>query len=162
MKHYLLPLLAGAGLFLVVPADADVVRPAPDIRWMDVAGKPQSLSKFRGQPVVVLITPSQRTWRFRMQLTRLRPIFERLAAQNVVFVAAFTEQPGRVASNIPFAIASDGPRAGFDFGSPDRFAIAIIGRDGNIDYITDRVLPGQRVLDVVMNSFAMQERLRRM
>jgi hypothetical protein len=72
-------------------------------------------------------------------------VFERLAAQKVVFVAAFTEQSGRVPSNIPFAIAADGPRAGSAFGTTQGFSIAIIGLDGNIDYITSRVLPGQRV-----------------
>jgi hypothetical protein len=154
---FLVVLVVGAGVL-----QAEVVRPAPDIKWLDASGKEQSLSKFRGQPVVVLIAPSVRSWRFRRQLARLRPAFERLAAQKVVFVAALTAEPGRIPSNIPFAIASDGPRVGFEYDSPDGFAIAIIGRDGNIDYLTNRVLYGQRVLDVVMNSYVMQTRLRRL
>jgi hypothetical protein len=162
MKHALAILLLAALGAGTGALQAEVVRPAPDIKWVDASGKQQSLSSFRGQPVIVVITPSVRSWRFRRQLARLRPAFERLAAQKAVFVAAITAEPGRIPSNIPFAIASDGPRVGFEFDSPDEFAIAIIGRDGNIDYLTNRVLYGQRVLDVVMNSYVMQTRLRRM
>ena len=37
----------------------------------------------------------------------------------------------------------------------------IIGRDGNIDYQTDRVIPASRVRDVIANSFAEQSDRRR-
>jgi hypothetical protein len=146
---------------LTAAAHAIVVRPTPDVRWIDASGQTRSLSQFKGQPVVLLITPNARNRSFRSQLGRLRGISERLGAQKVIFLAAFTSEPGRVPSNIPFALAADGPKVGFDFGSDGRFQIAIIGADGNLDYVTSKVLPGQRIYDVIANSFARQREMRR-
>jgi len=147
---------------LAVPsARAEVARPAPDLKWVDAGGKAQSLTQLRGQPVVVLIAPSPRDWAFRRQLGRLRWVAERLGANKVAFVAAFSGTSGRIPSNIPFAIAADGPKVAYEYGAGERFAIAIIGRDGNLDYFTNKVLPGQRVFDVVANSFVPQTNLRR-
>lgn len=160
MKRWaiLLLLLSGLPMGGVM---GEVVRPAPNIQWIDASGGTKSLSDFRGQPVVLILTPSYRTWAFRRQLGRLKPVYERLAAMKAVFVVAFTSEAGRVPSNIPFAIAADGPKAAFDYGVTDKYAIAIIGRDGNIDYLTSKILPGQRIIDVINNSFVAQERMRR-
>jgi len=160
MQRFFLWALCGL-MMLGVTAQAEVVRPAPDLRWIDASGKTKSLKELRGQPVVLILTPSYRTWAFKRQLGRLRSAYERLAATKAVFIVAFTNEAGRVPSNIPFAIAADGPKAAFDYGVTDRFAIAIIGRDGNLDYLTNKILPGQRVLDIIDNSFVNQERLRR-
>ena len=149
------------GMVFVGVASAEVVRPAPSVKWVDASGKERSSTDFRGQPLVVLITPEVRTWGFGRQLARLRGTFEKLAAHKTVFVAAFTREPGIVPSNIPFAVASDGPKVAYEFGVEDGFAIAIISPEGNIDYITSKVLPGQRVLDVIRNSYAEQSRMRR-
>lgn len=154
-------LTLAALLAITAVAHAMVVRPAPDVRWIDANGQARSLSQLKGQPVVLLITPDARNRAFRSQLRNLRGVAERLGAQKTVFLAAFTTEPGRVPSNIPFAIAADGPKAGFEYGSEGRFRIAIIGADGNLDYVTTKVLPGQRIYDVIANSFARQREMRR-
>ena len=38
----------------------------------------------------------------------------------------------------------------------DKFNIVIIGKDGNVDYQTSKVLPPERVRDVIQNSYAVQ------
>ncbi len=140
---------------------ARVVRPAPDFTWMGVTGAAKSLKSLEGQPVVLLIAPSPRDRKFRSQIRELQSDYQRLASKGLVCFAAFTEETGRVESNIPFVLAADGPRVGFIYDVPAGFAIAIIGPDGNLDYITNEVVAGQRVLDVMNNNAAMQEYLRR-
>jgi len=159
MKRLLLALTLGLGA--TGPASAEVVRPAPEILWTNSAGTAEKLSKFRGQPVVVLIAPSPRAWAFRSQVGQLQQVYERLGAMQAVCVAAFTEEPGRIRSNIPFAVAPDGPRVAYDYNVQRGFAIGIIGRDGNLDYVNDRVTSGQRVIDIIQNSFVLQSQLRR-
>ncbi len=139
-----------------------VVRPAPNVQWLDVQGRRQNLSAFKGQPVVLLISDTPNGRGFRSQAAQLKKMFERFAAQRVVCVAAFTGELGVIHSNIPFAIASDGPRVAFDYGTAEeRFAIAVIGRDGNLDCLSTRVLPAQRIYDIIGNSFVTQQQLRR-
>ncbi|MFZ4599442.1 MAG: hypothetical protein ACOYNN_12425 [Terrimicrobiaceae bacterium] len=140
---------------------AEVVRPAPEFRWIDATGASKSSKEFRGRPVVVVIAKSPRQWAFRSQVGQLQLMYERLAAQRIVCVAAFSGQTGVVRSNIPFVTVADGPRVALDFDAPDGFAIAVIGRDGNLDYMSDRVTPVQRIADIMNNSFAVQEALRR-
>lgn len=146
---------------LLAPALARVVREAPDITWTDPSGKARSLEAFRGQPVVVLIAPTPRDRRFRSQIKRLWNDYARIADLKAVVLVAFTREPGQPKTNIPVVFANNGPQVGFAYDSPERFAIAIIGRDGNLDYVTDQVLPGQRVIDVINNSFVAQDRGRR-
>lgn len=138
---------------------AEVVRPAPEIRLAEPAGGRASLSKLRGQPVVVLVAPSPRSRAFRRQLARLEAEYQRLAAQKTLFVAAFTQEAGVVPSNIPFFLAADGAAAASALGISS--GIAVIGRDGNLDAVTPRLLEGQRVLDIIANSFVSQQRMRR-
>jgi len=154
-------LLISALAFSVSTAQALVARPAPNVQWVNSSGKVETLASFKGQPVVLLISPTPQTWAFRFQLTRLKSAYQQLGNQNTVFVAAFTQETGRVNSNIPFAVAADGPKVGFEYDATDRFAIAIIGRDGNLDYFTNRVLPGQRIIDVIANSYVTQSLMRR-
>jgi len=161
-RPFSLILLAVVLLCLVcAPASANVVRPAPDFTWINYTGSPESLKRFQGQPVVLLVAPSPRSWAFRSQVGQLQKVYQRLSATGAVCVAAFTQDTGRIRSNIPFALAPDGPRVAYDYGIERGFSIAIIGWDGNLDLITDRVTSGQRVLDVIGNSFAVQEALRR-
>jgi len=94
-------------------------------------------------------------------MRRLQSHYQRIAAQNLVCIVAFTEESGRVDSNIPVIIANDGPRVAFLYEIPEGFAVGMIGRDGNLDYMTRKVLPAQRVLDLIGNSFVRQEYLRR-
>ena len=146
---------------LVTTLSAVVVRPAPNVNWIDSSGRQKALSAFKGQPVVLLIAPSPRDRSFRSQLGQLRRMYERYAAQRVVFIAAFTGEGGRIESNIPFVLAADGPRVGYDYEGSERFRIAFIGRDGNLDYVTNKVIPAQRAYDIVGNSFIPQRDLRR-
>ena len=88
-------------------------------------------------------------------------MYERYAAQRAVFIAAFTGEGGRIRSNIPFVLAADGPRVGYEYEGSERFRIAFIGRDGNLDYVTNKVIPAQRVYDILGNSFVPQRDLRR-
>jgi hypothetical protein len=140
---------------------AEVVRPAPEFFWTDASGARQSSKSLLGRPVVVLVADSPRSWAFRSQVGQLQKMYERIANDKTVCVAAFSREPGVVRSNIPFVIASDGPRVAYDLQSERGFAIAIIGKDGNLDYSGNRVLPAQRVFDILGNSFAVQKSLRR-
>jgi hypothetical protein len=78
-----------------------------------------------------------------------------------VMVAAFTEEPGVIRSNIPFVLAANPGAVAQSYGVAGDFAVFVIGRDGNLDEISDRVLPGQRVLDIINNSFVAQRDNRR-
>lgn len=153
--------VAVCAVALVATAFARVVRPAPDFSWVAVGGVVKSLKSLEGQPVVLLIAPSPRNKKFRAQIRQFQSDYQRLAAKELVCFAAFTEEPGRVDSNIPFVVATDGPRVGFVYDVPQGFAIAIIGPDGNLDYLTDEVVPAQRVLDVMNNNASVQEYLRK-
>jgi hypothetical protein len=163
MKRFLLPLLAGIlcpSLLWALPSM--VVRPAPNVQWLDANGKAQGLATFRGQPVVLLIAKSPLDRAFRSQVGQLQEIYQRFADQRLVCLAAFTEEPGLIKSNIPFAVAADGPRVAYDYQTSGwKFAVAFVGRDGNLDYVTDGVVPAQRVLDILGNSFVTQSQLRR-
>jgi len=146
---------------VVAPALARVVREAPNITWTDATGRAQSLEDLRGQPVVVLISPNPRNSRFRSQLKRLWKDYEDLAAVNTVVFVAYTQEPGQPQTNIPVVNANNGPQVGFAYDSPEEFAIAVIGRDGNLDYVSNKVTPARRVLDIINNSFVAQDRNRR-
>ncbi|MFA7345119.1 MAG: hypothetical protein WC003_12520 [Terrimicrobiaceae bacterium] len=151
-------------LFLTLAAGtlgADVVRPSPEYFWVDSTGAKKSSKAFLGQPVVVLVADSPRSWAFRSQVGQLQKMYERLAAQKIVCVAAFSQAPGVVRSNIPFVTAADGPRLSYDLQADNGFAVAVIGKDGNLDYSGRRVLPAQRIHDIMDNSYAVQKSLRR-
>ncbi len=150
-----------AGALAIGVADAAVVRPAPNVTWLDYTGKLKGLGAFKGQPIVIIVAPSPRDRAFRAQVGKLQKMYERYAAAKVVFVVAFTQEPGQIMSNIPFAIAGDGPKVAFDYQTGEKFGIAIVGRDGNLDYVTGKVLPAQRIFDVIGNSFVPQQMLRR-
>jgi hypothetical protein len=151
--------LLGCG---VTASPANVVRPVPDFSWIGLGGKVETLTQFRGQPVILLITTGPRNWAFRSQIGQLQSVYQRLAATGAVCVAAFTRETGVIRSNIPFVQAQDGPRVAFLTGTQGpRFTIILIGKDGNMDAISQSVLSGQRVLDIISNSFVVQQTLRR-
>jgi len=140
---------------------ADVVRPSPEYFWTDSTGARKSSKSFLGRPVVLLIADSPDSWAFRSQVGQLQQMYERLAAEKIVCVAAFTKTPGVVRSNIPFVLAADGPRVAYDLQVDKGFAIAVIGKDGNLDYAGRKVLPVQRIYDILDNSYVVQKALRR-
>jgi hypothetical protein len=160
MKRVLTCLLALVALAADSSLHADVVRPAADFPWVDYTGKTRDLKSLRGQPVVVLIAPNPRNWTFRAQVGQLQKAYQRFAAAKLVCFAAFTEAPGVIHSNIPFITVADGPRVAFLYDVAKTFAIAIIGPDGNLDCLSTKVMPAQRLLDIMNANFEVQKRMR--
>jgi len=156
----LLALAALAALSLApVSARAEVVRPAPGFTW--AAGK--TLKSWKGQPVVLLIAPSPASSAFRKQARRIEAAYQEFAARNTIFVVAFTEADttsipfeSRLHSNVPFVIANNGPQVAADYGFDGKFHIAIIGKDGNLDLTTAKVVPASRIRDMILNNFENQ------
>lgn len=154
-------LLALTLLAAFATAQAAVVRLAPDFTFPGIGNKPKSLKSLRGQPVVLVIADSPRTGDFKAQAKNLKDIYQQFASKQVVFIAAFTGEPGLIKSDIPFAVANNGPAVAGAYGVVEKFNIVIIGKDGNVDYQTKKVLPASRVRDVIQNSFVVQESARR-
>jgi len=173
MRPFLLPLTF---LLALATVQAEVIRLAPDFTFGGV-GKPESLKSLRGTPVVLLIAKSPKQKELKVQAKNLRGIYEEFANKHVIFAAAFTAESGLVPSDIPFVIATNGPAVASAYGlqtTPNNgrsfvpdwmhlsvggtsdFNIVIIGKDGNIDYQTDKVLTSNRVRDVIQNSYAIQ------
>jgi len=84
-------------------------------------------------------------------------MFQQFASEKVVFVAAILNGPQTVQSDIPFVIASNPAEVAQEYGVERRFAIAVIGVDGNLDLITYKVIPASRVRDAVFNNFDYQQ-----
>ncbi|MGH8046813.1 MAG: hypothetical protein ACREKL_06170 [Chthoniobacterales bacterium] len=161
MRRILFSLLALVVTGLAKTTMADVVRPAAEFAWIDFNGKARDLKSLRGQAVVVLIAPSPRSWVFRSQVGQLQKAYQRFAAAKLVCFAAFTEEPGTIRSNIPFVTVADGPRVAFVYDITKGFGLAIIGPDGNLDCLSTKVMPAQRILDTMDANFQVQQGLRR-
>ena len=143
-----------------VPADG-VVRPAPEFAWSSVAGKVHRLRDLRGQPVVLVFATGPTAKDFTKQVKEITRAYRRLAARNTLFFVAFTKETGVITrSDVPFIVLPDPESVADEYRVGD-FGIAIIGPDGNLDYATDRIVPGQRILDVINNSFQVQAQQRR-
>jgi len=160
MNRLFTGLLAGLLLAGAATAEARVVRPAPDFAWVDYTGKAQNLKSLAGQATVVLIAPSPRDWAFRSQVGQLQKAYQRFAAAKLVCFAAFTSEGGTIRSNIPFVAVADGPRVAFLYEVTKGFAIAVIGPDGNLDCFSTKVLPAQRILDIMNANFEVQSGFR--
>jgi peroxiredoxin len=155
-------LLALALTFVfAVSATGEVVRNAPDFSWPGAGNKNRSLRSLRGQPVIVLIADSPRTGAFRKQVKWLEDNYAQLAAKGAVFVAAFRSGEGPVKSNVPFIVANNGGAVASAYGVEGDFALAVVGRDGNLDYVTDKVRTSQRVHDLIINNYANQAAARK-
>jgi hypothetical protein len=150
-------LIALSLLIALATTHAVVVRSAPDFTFPGI-GKAQSLKAVRGQPVVLIIAKSPKVSDFKGQVKRLKEIYPQFANKQVLFVAAFTNEVGPVKSDIPFVIANNGAAVASAFGMPekDKMNIIIIGKDGNVDYQTSKVIGGERVRDVIQNSYEVQ------
>ena len=159
MKRLSFCLLAALAVSLV-SARAIVVRPAPEFAWVDSTGKARDLKSLRGQAVIVIIAPSPKDWTFRSQVGQLQKTYQRFAAAKLVCFAAFTGEGGVIKTNIPFVVAADGPRVGFIYEVSKGFAIAVIGPDGNLDSLSTKVIPAQRLLDTMNANFAVQKAFR--
>ena len=153
--------LAGYLFCSKMPAGAEVVRPAPGFS-VQVGNSPRPIQKFQGQQIILLLadSPSNRT--FRRQVRELETLYDRFAANRVLFVAAFrTPAKEPVASDIPFLIADSGASVLGQYGVQSKFGIALIGADGNLDYVTQQELRASRVREVLQNSFTIQQAARR-
>ena len=139
-----------------------VPRPAPDFLWSGVNGKVRRLRDVRGHPVVLIFAenPSQKL--FIKQIKELNRRSKQLATQYTLYFAAFTRETGLVTrTDIPFVILPD-PGSVADAYRVGDFGIAVISSEGNVDYATDHVITGQRILDVIVNSYAAQVHSRRL
>lgn len=146
---------------LAVNLSAEVVRPAPDFAWLKSGGNKAGLKALRGQPIILIVAASPRLRTFRAQVGQLHKVYQLLGNDKTVAVAAFTEEPGVIRSNIPFVLAANPSAVASAYDVQGKFAIFVIGKDGNIDEISDRVLPGQRILDIINNSYVVQRDNRR-
>jgi len=141
--------------------ESNVVNAAPSFTGGAEAGRKITLASLRGKPVVLVIAPSPKDRAFRTQMKEFRGRYERLAAEAMLFFAAFTTEGGRIPSNIPFILVDDASATASSYDAPNGFSIAVIGRDGNLDCLSTKPLPGQRILDLAMNNAQVQEQLRR-
>ncbi len=143
------------------PASSNVVHPAPDFAWIGAGNKTFPAKNFRGQPVVILVAPSPEAKALRKESARIEDSYLNFSAKKTIFVAAFTVQTGRVESNVPFAIAANGPAVAAAYGAkPDELTVIVIGPDGNVDMVSAKVEGAQRILDVINNTFQTQAAVR--
>jgi hypothetical protein len=143
------------------PVVANVPRPAPEFVWSSVSGKVRRLRDLRGQPVVLIFATNPDQKDFKHQVKQITRRYKVLAARNVLFFVAFTKETGVITrSDVPFVVLPD-PLSVADAYRVGDFGIALIGTDGNLDYATDRVITGQRLVDVINNSYTAQARERR-
>ncbi len=127
--------------------------PAPNFTWIDDAGKPRDLKSFQGasgQPTLLVIAPSPRDWTFRAQVGQLQKAYQRFSAQKHHLLAAFTQEDGRIRSNIPFVTVPRRPAHGLSLRSVEGLrARESSAPDGNLDYLSTKVVPAQRILDIM-------------
>ena len=139
------------------PVPSSVVHPAPDFLWVGAGGKAMPSKTFRGQPVVILVAPSPEAAPLRKEAARIEDLYLQFSAKKTVFIAAFTQQTGRVQSNVPFAIAANGADVAKAYGVPlNQLSVIVISPDGNVDMVSTKVEGAQRILDVINNSFQTQ------
>ena len=143
------------------PAPSNVLHPAPDFAWIGAGGKTHPAKDFRGQPVVILVAPSPDSRTMRQEAGRIEELYLGLSAKKTIFVAAFTAQTGRVASDVPFAIAANGPAVAAAYGvNSTGFSVIIISPDGNVDMVSNKVEGAQRILDIINNTYQTQAAVR--
>jgi AhpC/TSA family len=139
---------------------SSVVSAAPVFAGGAAEGHSVTLSSLKGKPVLLVIAPSPRDKAFRKQISELKGRYERLAAHGMICFAAFTSEGGVVPSNIPFLTVNAPGGVASSYGVNDGFAVVVIGCDGNLDCISAKPLPGQRILDLFNNNASVQDQLR--
>jgi hypothetical protein len=157
MRRALVALMA---LVSCAAVHAQVVRPAPDFAITGVA-KGTSLKSFRGVPVVLVVTRRARDKQFREMVDRLQAVYSGFSTEKVLFVAAIEDGGDKVPCNIPFLLAANPGQVASEYGVTGRIGIAVIGVDGNLDFITERLVAGQRVRDMVYNNYESQSAARK-
>jgi AhpC/TSA family len=143
------------------PPTPSVPRPAPEFLWSGVNGKIRRLRDVRGHPVVLIFAENPNQKQFIKQVKELNRRSKQLASRYTLFFVAFTKETGVVTrTDVPFVILPD-PGSVADAYRVGDFGIAVISTDGNVDYATDHVIAGQKVLDVILNSYSAQVQARR-
>lgn len=138
-------------------APSAVVHPAADFLWLGAGNRPYPLKKLRGQPVVLLIASSPNAGDLRTQAKRIQDLYLQFSAKKAVFITAFTEQTGRVLSNVPFVLAQSGSGVQAAYGIAGRgLAVVVIGPDGNVDLTAVGTIGAQRILDIINNNYVGQ------
>ena len=143
------------------PPTLNVSRPAPEFFWSGVNGQVRRSRDLRGHPVILIFAERPLQKVFIRQVKELNRRSKEFFSRYTLFFVAFTKETGLITrTDIPFVILPD-PQAVADQYRVGDFGIAIINPEGNVDYATDRVITGQRALDVVINSFGNQVNGRR-
>ena len=109
---------------------------------------------------MLVIATSAKSKALRSQLGSFKNVYHDCASRGAVFIAALSDG-GAVQSNIPFALAANPAAVAAAYGMRGDFLIAVIGRDGNLDLVTDKPIAGARVFEVIKNNFDVQEKARR-
>jgi len=143
------------------PAVPNVPRPAPEFLWASVSGKVKRLRDVEGQPVVLIFATDPNQKEFKKQVKNITKLYKALAERKALFFVAFTKETGVITgSDVPFVVLPD-PNSAADAYRVGDFGIAVIGPDGNLDYATDRIIPGIKIVNVMDNSYAIQSQERR-
>jgi len=144
------------------PAAVRVVHPAPDFAWIGAGGKTYPIKNLRGQPVVILVAPSPDAKPLRQEAERIQGLYLQLSARKAVFFAAFTNgHDGRVESNVPYAMAQNGAAVAAAYGVAGKeFVVIVIGPDGNVDMVSEKVEGAERILDIINNNGQTQAAMR--
>jgi hypothetical protein len=154
--------IAAQGQTPTAPPAPSVPRPAPEFLWSGVNGKVRRLRDVRGHPVVLVFAENPNQRLFIRQIKELNRRARQLVARYTLFFVAFTRETGLVTrTDIPFVILPD-PGSVADAYRVGDFGVAVISPDGNVDYATDRLVRGQKVLDVIVNSYQPQVQARRL
>jgi hypothetical protein len=158
--------LLTAGVALIVTLTSSAASPivssaAPSFSGGKEQGRSVSLTSLRGKPVILLIASSPKDRSFRRQLSELRGRYERLAAKGMIGFVAFTGESGQIRSNIPFLTVDRPADVASLYDVSNGFAVVVIGVDGNLDCLSTKPLPGQRILDIFNNNASVQQQLRR-
>ncbi len=141
----------------LVTVHAEVVRPAPDFAWESFNGTSKTLSSLTRQPVILIIAPSPKSSLFKKQLKKIAGLYRQYAGREALFVAAFTQEPGVVESDIPFLYVRNPQTVAASYGLGDeKFELIVIGPDRNMDLVTNNITSGERIRDVIDNSFPRQ------
>lgn len=141
--------------------EASAINAAPAFSGGAAEGRTVTLSSLRERPVLLLIAPSPKDHAFRRQVSQLRGSYERMAVHGLICFAAFTLEGGVIPSNVPFLTVNNPSATASSYDVPGGFAVAVIGRDGNLDCLSTKPLPGQRILDLINNNASVQQQIRR-
>lgn len=136
-------------------------RPIPEFLWLDSKGKAVSSNSLKGKPLLILFSPSITGWTIQRQIRQIQSYFDKLASEKTICLLALDSIPNKIPSNVPFVLIGNTSDLRQKLGIQSKFAIAVVGHDGNVDLLTHRRQSAQRILDIIRNSQVFQQALRR-